>query len=94
MPATQTEIRDAVEKTTRLAAAMVKDAADDGAHAARRAARWARRRAERLEDFADGTARYVKRQPLTAMALVAASGLALGVLFGWRAGRRRADVRK
>ena len=76
----------------RLATSMAKDAAEDGIHAARRALKSAQRSAERLEDYRDDAARYVKRRPLTIVTITLASGLAIGFLCGWAVGRRQTDV--
>jgi ElaB/YqjD/DUF883 family membrane-anchored ribosome-binding protein len=81
-----------VSHRARLATSMAKDAAEDGIHAAKRALKSAQRSVERLEDYTDDTARCVKRQPLTAVTITLASGLAIGFLCGWAIGRRRADV--
>ena len=71
---------------------MVKDAAEDGIHAAKRVVKSAERSVERLEDYGDDAARCVKRQPLTAVTITLASGLAIGFLCGWAVGRRHPDV--
>jgi ElaB/YqjD/DUF883 family membrane-anchored ribosome-binding protein len=108
MPLIETATPEATEKTTladrivdvarkashlsheaRLAKSMVTDAAEDGMRAAKRAAR---RSIEQLEDYRDDAARYVKRQPLSTVAIAAASGLAIGLLCGWAVGRRRTII--
>ena len=71
---------------------MVKDAAEDGIHAAKRVVKSAERSVERIEDYGDDAARCVKRQPLTAVTITLASGLAIGFLCGWAVGRRHPDV--
>jgi ElaB/YqjD/DUF883 family membrane-anchored ribosome-binding protein len=76
----------------RLATSMLKDAAEDGIHAATRALKSAQRSVERVEDYKDDAARCVKRQPLTAVAVTLASGVAIGFVCGWAVGRRRKDV--
>lgn len=76
-----------------LATSMAKDAAEDGIHTAKRALKSAQRSVERLEDYKEDAVRCVKRQPLTAVTITLASGLAIGFLCGWAVGRRRTELR-
>jgi len=62
------------------------DAVEDGLHTAKRAAITAGRNAA---EFSDDIAHEVKRKPFTAMAIVFASGMLLGMLAGWVGRRQR-----
>jgi ElaB/YqjD/DUF883 family membrane-anchored ribosome-binding protein len=77
----------------RLAKSIVKDAVEDGIHAARRALKSARRSVEQLEDYKDDAVHYVKRRPVKSAVIAATSGLAIGLVFGWVVGRRRRNAR-
>ena len=67
----------------RLVKSMARDAGEEGVHAAKRAIRQVQRSVEKLEDFRDETAHYVKRQPLKAVGMAAGAGLVFGIVVGW-----------
>ena len=72
-----------------LAKSMMQDAVEDKIYAAKRALTHARRRVEQLQDYKDDAIRYVRRRPLSAVAIALTSGLVIGVGVGWATGRRR-----
>lgn len=67
----------------RLFKSVVRDAIEDGVHAAKRTMKSVGRGVETLEDLKEETAHRVKRQPLTAVGIAAGAGLVLGVAVGW-----------
>jgi ElaB/YqjD/DUF883 family membrane-anchored ribosome-binding protein len=73
----------------RLVESLAHDAIEDGAHAAKRAAKSVERGMERLEDIKDEGIHYVKRQPVKAIAIAAGLGLIVGMAAGWVCGRGR-----
>lgn len=85
---------DASRQVTHIAdeARVLKDLAaealDDGRHAAKRAFKAARRRAQRVADLRDEALYRVKREPLKAVGLALGAGLVIGLVVGL-AGRRR-----
>ncbi|OFW16732.1 MAG: hypothetical protein A3F69_01100 [Acidobacteria bacterium RIFCSPLOWO2_12_FULL_66_10] len=64
------------------------DAIEGGLHTVRRAATTAARNAA---EFTDDIAHEVKRKPFTAMAIVFASGMVMGMLAGWMSHRAARD---
>jgi ElaB/YqjD/DUF883 family membrane-anchored ribosome-binding protein len=63
-------------------AAKAEEAIDEGVHAAKRSLRAAQHRAE---DAAEDAATCVRKQPLTAVSVAFAAGVAIGVAGGWLA---------
>ena len=74
-----------------FAKSMIQDTVEDKIYAAKRALRLARRRIEQLDDYKDDVVRYVKRRPLVSTGIALASGLMVGVAFGWVIAHRRQD---
>lgn len=62
----------------------VSQVVEDGMHAATRAARLARRRAEHLGDEAT---HQIRRRPLAAIGMAVGAGVMFGVAAGWLIGR-------
>lgn len=91
------ELRDKVLDATRQAAhfshearllrSLATDAVEDGAYAAKRALKTFQRGVHRAEDLKDEAIHQVKRQPVKAVAIAAATGLAVGTIVGWIGGR-------
>jgi ElaB/YqjD/DUF883 family membrane-anchored ribosome-binding protein len=75
----------------RMVRSAAEDAIEDGVHRARRAVKSVRRGIEQLQDIKDEAAYYVKRRPLSTIAMAAGLGLMAGVAAGLIAARRRAD---
>jgi ElaB/YqjD/DUF883 family membrane-anchored ribosome-binding protein len=71
----------------RLMKSMARDAGEEGVYAAKRLVRRVRHGVERLQDFRNEAAYRVKREPLKALGIAAGAGLAIGLAFGWIAGR-------
>ena len=92
--ATPTTLRDrvvdAVGRAThgaheaQLLKTLAADAVEDGVHAAKRAITHG---AHKVEDLRDEAVYRVKKAPLASMALAAAAGILVGLVFGWRGGR-------
>jgi ElaB/YqjD/DUF883 family membrane-anchored ribosome-binding protein len=88
------QIADTAHKASRAASA-VADALEDGAGAARRAAKQG---FYATAEFLDDTKRRVQRHPIEAVAATFAAGIAAGTAIGWMVGRGRpcnkADARE
>jgi ElaB/YqjD/DUF883 family membrane-anchored ribosome-binding protein len=77
----------------RLLKSLATDAIEDGAYAAKRAIKSVHRGVQRIEGLKDEAIHQVKRQPVKAIAIAAALGLAAGTIIGVISGRcRRADA--
>jgi len=72
---------------TELLKTLAADAMDDGVDAARRAMTSLKRGVERVEDFGDDTAHWIRRRPLKAVTIGAGAGVVLGIVAGLLAGR-------
>jgi ElaB/YqjD/DUF883 family membrane-anchored ribosome-binding protein len=77
-PAVARALNEASEET-RVLAAKAAEAVEEGAHAARRGYRLARRRAE---DVADNAVSCIRKQPLKAVGAALGAGLVIGVATG------------
>lgn len=62
---------------------VAEDVIEDGVHAAKRALKSAKRRAEEIGDLKDEAAHRVKRQPLRAVGVALCVGFAVGMVLGW-----------
>ena len=77
-PAVARALNEASEET-RVLAARAAEAVEEGAHAARRSYRLARRRAE---DVADDAVSCIRKQPLKAVGAALGAGLVIGLAGG------------
>jgi ElaB/YqjD/DUF883 family membrane-anchored ribosome-binding protein len=77
-------VADSVREASRITAA-VADAFEDGVGVARRAARQS---SDAAEDHVADSARCIQRNPLAAVAVTLAAGLAVGILTGLAIRRR------
>ncbi len=75
----------------RMVKSLAEDAIEDGVHKARRAVKSVHRGIERVQDIKDEAVYYVKRRPLTTIAMAAGLGLVVGLTAGCIASRRRAE---
>jgi ElaB/YqjD/DUF883 family membrane-anchored ribosome-binding protein len=94
-PTVKDRIVDAVRRVAhvshevRLAKSVARGTIEDGVYAAKRALKRVQRGVETMEYVKDGTARYVKRQPFTALGIAAGVGVLVGACVGWFSTRRR-----
>jgi ElaB/YqjD/DUF883 family membrane-anchored ribosome-binding protein len=78
-------VEDVLKEVSRMRSA-VTEAVDDGVKSALRAIRQGR---DAAEDAIDEAKRAVKRNPLQALGIVFAAGIAAGCLLTWMGSRRR-----
>jgi ElaB/YqjD/DUF883 family membrane-anchored ribosome-binding protein len=71
--------------------AKLEDVIEDGVHAAKRAFKAARRRADDFADLKDEAIHRIRRQPFKSAGIALGIGMALGVCVGWFASRSRRD---
>jgi ElaB/YqjD/DUF883 family membrane-anchored ribosome-binding protein len=67
----------------RLFKSVAQDAIEDGAYAARRALKTARRRVDELGDVKNEVIHRVRRQPVQAIGIAFAAGIVAGAVVGW-----------
>jgi ElaB/YqjD/DUF883 family membrane-anchored ribosome-binding protein len=73
-----------LSREARTMKTVTQDAIEDAIHMGKRAVR---RSLRTLEDVSDDGVRYVRRQPLEAVARTVGTGLLVGLTVGWLVGR-------